>query len=169
MTDKCRISNFRALVQVSHTLDDTKTEGKHFTSFMLVQTYPLRFTAHLFAGYGVTVAVFLFGTYFFHGCNLCRNGCYGPRNVCANHADELWPGQLEVIFFTVYSHFSCTLESHVVYNWNFIVVVLKRASEGKKKSDFHFFFRVSGGNQPTGVRSGILILAPPWLSRRASL
>jgi hypothetical protein len=53
MTDKCRIPNFGALVQVSRTLDDTKTEGKHFTSFMLVQTYPFWFTAHLFAGYGI--------------------------------------------------------------------------------------------------------------------
>ena len=34
-----------------------------------------------------------------------------------------------------------------------------------------FFFRASGGNQPTGVRSGILIPEPPWhqetLTRRA--
>jgi hypothetical protein len=38
MTDKRRKPNFGVLVQVARTQDDTKAEGKHFTSFMLIKT-----------------------------------------------------------------------------------------------------------------------------------
>jgi hypothetical protein len=52
-TDKRRKPNFGALVQVPHTRDDTNAEDKHFTSFMLIKTYPFLFAAHLFAGYDI--------------------------------------------------------------------------------------------------------------------
>jgi hypothetical protein len=36
-------------------------------------------------------------------------------------------------------------------------------------TSFFFFFRASGGNQPTGVRSGVLIPEPPWSTVLSSL